>query len=59
MVFIIIIEKKKNIEINEIIDENFFVIDSNNVEKVESHMYGYSVSEKGILTDTLILNKFI
>ena len=45
------IEKKKNIEINEIIDENFFVIDSNNVEKVESHMYGYSVSEKGILTD--------
>ena len=31
--------------------ENFFVIDSNNLKNVESHMYGFSVSKEGILTD--------
>ena len=35
----------------KIIDENFFIIDSNHLEKVVPHMYGYSISRKGILTD--------
>ena len=34
-----------------LIDENFFVFDSNNLKSVESHMYGYSISKKGILTN--------
>jgi hypothetical protein len=33
------------------IQNNFFVIDSNNLEIIESHMYGYSISKKGILTN--------
>ena len=36
---------------NGLIDENFFVFDSNNLKRVEPHMYGYSVSKDGILTD--------
>ena len=40
----------KNIT-NGIVNENFFIIDSNNLEKVQSHMYGFSISKKGILTD--------
>lgn len=36
---------------NKLIKENFFVIDSNNLKKVKSHMYGYSISKEGILTD--------
>ena len=36
---------------SETVKENFFVIDSNNLEKVSSHMYGFTVSKKGILTD--------
>ena len=36
---------------NEIIKDNFFTIDSNMLENVESHMYGFSISKKGILTD--------
>ena len=36
---------------NEIIEKNFFIIDSNNLEKIQSTMYGFSVSTKGILTD--------
>lgn len=36
---------------NKLIKENFFVIDSNRLEHVCSHMYGFSISEKGILTD--------
>ena len=36
---------------NKLIKENFFVIDSINIENVESHMYGFSVSTNGILTD--------
>lgn len=41
-------EKKQN---NKIIEENFFIIDSNNLEQILPHMYGFCVSEKGILTD--------
>ena len=36
---------------NELIEENFFIIDSEKLENVNSHMYGYSVSKNGILTD--------
>lgn len=36
---------------NEIIEKNFFIIDSNNLEKIQSTMYGYCVSKKGILTN--------
>lgn len=36
---------------SNLIEENFFVIDSNNLRKVQSHMYGFSVSKEGILTD--------
>ena len=30
---------------------NFFIIDSNNLENIKSMMYGFSISEKGILTN--------
>lgn len=36
---------------NKIIEENFFVIDSNNLDQTMSRMYGFCISEKGILTD--------
>ena len=36
---------------NKLIKENFFVFDSNNLENIQSHMYGFSVSKKGIITD--------
>ena len=36
---------------NKLIEENFFVFDSNNLENIIPHMYGFSVSQKGILTD--------
>lgn len=36
---------------NGIIKENFFIIDSNNLDKIQSHMYGFSISRNGILTD--------
>lgn len=36
---------------NKIIEENFFIIDSNNLEKVSSHLYGYYISKYGIITD--------
>ena len=36
---------------NKLIEENFFVFDSNNLNNVIPHMYGFSVSQKGILTD--------
>ena len=51
---------KSSVGINELINENFFVFDSNNVENIESHMYGYSISEKGILTDNYFkqINKY-
>ena len=43
--------KKLRYHSSKLIDENFFIIDSNNLDKIESHMYGYSVSTKGILTN--------
>ena len=36
---------------NKLIKQNFFIIDSNNLEEIESIMYGFSVSIKGILTN--------
>ena len=36
---------------NNLINENFFVFDSEHLDKVFSHMYGFSISKKGILTD--------
>ena len=36
---------------NNLIKENFFIIDSNNLKNIKSHMYGFSVSKLGILTD--------
>ena len=55
----IFISNNKNRKINEhrpkfenkIIKENFFIIDSNNLDKVCSHIYGFVISKKGILTD--------
>ena len=41
----------KNQEINNLIDENFFVIDSNNLSKLNSHLYGFIINKNGILTD--------
>ena len=51
---------KLSLGINKLIDENFFVFDSNSIETVESHMYGYSISDKGILTDNYfkLINKY-
>ena len=40
--------KNKNYDL---IEENYFIIDSNKLESLQSHMYGYSISEKGILMD--------
>ena len=37
--------------IPKIIENNFFIIDSNNLEKIRSIMYGFSISEKGLLTN--------
>ena len=34
-----------------IVDDNFFIIDSNNLNNVVSHMYGFSISKKGFITD--------
>jgi len=42
---------KKEANTKELIEKNFFVLDSNNLEKIQSIMYGYSVSKKGILTN--------
>ena len=36
---------------NKLIDENFFIIDSNNLETINSRMYGYIISKRGIHTD--------
>ena len=38
-------------EENKFIRENFFIIDSDNLEQVNSHMYGYTITKDGILTD--------
>lgn len=45
------IMENNNQHYSKLIEENFFVFDSNNLEKVIPHMYGFSVSQKGILTD--------
>ena len=37
--------------ISGIIDTNFFVLDSFNLNQIKSHMYGFTISTKGILTD--------
>ncbi len=42
---------KNKIRINEIIKENFFIIDSNYLKDINSHLYGYIITKKGILTD--------
>lgn len=49
-------DSEKNIEINKfqintLIDENFFIIDSNSLETINTHLYGFTISEEGILTD--------
>ena len=36
---------------NNLIKENFFIIDNKNLRNVQSHMYGFSISKEGILTD--------
>ena len=36
---------------SKLIEENFFIIDSDNLENISSHMYGYSISKDGFLTD--------
>ena len=41
-------EKKEN---TKLINENFFFIDSNNLENIVPHMYGYYISVDGIYTD--------
>ena len=42
---------------NKIIEENFFVFFSNNLEFIQSHLYGFSVSKNGILTDNYYKEK--
>lgn len=49
-------EKNQNTKINKLVEENFFIIESNNLEEIDSHMYGFSISEKGILTDNYFKN---
>lgn len=50
-------EKNKNTITNinqnetKIITENFFIIDSNRLKHIESHIYGFVVSKNGILTN--------
>lgn len=36
---------------NNLIEKNFFVFDSNNLRNVQSHMYGFTLSKEGILTN--------
>lgn len=38
-------------KVSNLINENFFVFDSNNLNEIKSHLYGYIVSKDGILTD--------
>jgi hypothetical protein len=42
---------KKDSNMSELIKNNFFIIDSNNLEKIQSMMYGFSISKKGLLTN--------
>ena len=36
---------------NILIEDNFFIIDSNNLDTIKSHLYGFSITKTGILTD--------
>ena len=47
----------KHLRNNKIIEENFFVIDSDNLDSVDSHMYGFSISKSGIITDNYYKEK--
>ena len=47
----LLLVNNKEPTINKIIQENFFFIDSNNLNNIVPHMYGYAVSKNGILTD--------
>jgi len=38
-------------ELSGLINENFFILDSNNLHVIKSHLYGYIISKDGILTD--------
>ena len=42
---------KTKYKISKLITENFFIIESNDLENVKSHLYGFIISKKGILTD--------
>lgn len=44
-------ENNIDIQNSKLISDNFFIIDSNNLNNIVSHMYGFSVSINGILTD--------
>ena len=47
-------DKEQNYEKEEntkLINENFFFIDSNNLDNIVPHMYGYYISVDGIYTD--------
>ena len=43
--------KINNKILSGIVDTNFFVLDSFNLNQIKSHMYGFTVTTKGILTD--------
>ena len=45
------INSKIKPHINQLIKNNFFILDSNNLDEIQSIMYGFSVSIKGILTN--------
>ena len=53
-----ILNSGKNLQIqaNKLIEENFFIIDSYNLNDVKSHLYGFTVSKDGILTDNYYKN---
>lgn len=36
---------------NSLIKENFFIIESTNLNEISSNMYGYTISKKGIITN--------
>ena len=50
------IRENQKLKANKIIGDNFFVIDSNNLGNFQSHMYGFTISKKGILTDNYYKN---
>ena len=42
---------RKKYNRSKLIEENFFIIDSNNLERIKPHMYGYCISKNGFFTD--------